>query len=764
VLEAEAVTDELHERAVAAQGMAKAARVLAGPQGGYTLVLTNVPYLGRGSQSDLLKEFADAHCKEAKADLATIFVSRMLRWVGSGKDGERTGTLAAVTPQNWLFLTSYRKLRERLLKERSWEIVVRLGPGAFETIGGHVVNVALLAISGVKAGQGHLMAGVDVSAASPAAAKAALLRGEDAADTRPQAASALEPTGPSANDEPDDAVPAGGSVQLVRQADQLENPGTRILFAQATEASQVKEHALPAEGLSTGDGECYVQHFWEHPETAETWHMFQTSPDSDGEFDGQNQLLRWEENGRLLAASAGARVQGDPAWGRPGILIARVSSLRVCLYSGEKFEKSCVVVSPRNADDLPALWAFASSQEFIPSVRSLDTKPYVTTAVFGSLPFDLARWKSIAAEKYPNGLPEPQSDDPTQWLFHGHPAHAEPHSVLQVAVARLVGYRWPAELDEDMRLAPEARALVRRCSELTQHADDDGIVCLSSIQGEGSAADRLRSLLALAFGADWSAAQEQDLLRAAGERFHKGKVQRSLEDWLRDRFFEEHCAHFHSRPFVWHVWDGLPDGFHALVNYHRLAGANGEGRKSLEKLASTYLGEWIERQRQLSAASEEGADGRLAAALALQAELRKILAGEPPYDIFVRWKPLHEQPIGWDPDINDGVRLNIRPFLMAQDVRAKNAGILRAKPDNTWCNAKKLGVKDRGKESESRRPRQHFPWFWGCDPEQHREHRVDFGAGTPDSAPAGKTFDGARWNGLHYSLAAKQAARKERES
>ncbi len=25
-----------------------------------------------------------------------------------------------------------------------------------------------------------------------------------------------------------------------------------------------------------------------------------------------------------------------------------------------------------------------------------------------------------------------------------------------------------------------------------------------------------------------------------------------------------------------------------------------------------------------------------------------------PYDISVRWKPLHEQPIGWEPDINDG--------------------------------------------------------------------------------------------------------------
>ena len=38
-----------------------------------------------------------------------------------------------------------------------------------------------------------------------------------------------------------------------------------------------------------------------------------------------------------------------------------------------------------------------------------------------------------------------------------------------------------------------------------------------------------------------------------------------------------------------------------------------------------------------------------------------VIEGEPPYDIFVRWKPLHHQPIGWEPEIDDGVRLNIHP-------------------------------------------------------------------------------------------------------
>jgi len=63
------------------------------------------------------------------------------------------------------------------------------------------------------------------------------------------------------------------------------------------------------------------------------------------------------------------------------------------------------------------------------------------------------------------------------------------------------------------------------------------------------------------------------------------------------------------------------------------------------------------------------------------AQLELILAGEPPYDIYVRWKPLVKQAIGWEPDLNDGVRLNIRPFV--------TAGVLRGKVGVKW-------EKDRG--------------------------------------------------------------------
>ena len=80
-----------------------------------------------------------------------------------------------------------------------------------------------------------------------------------------------------------------------------------------------------------------------------------------------------------------------------------------------------------------------------------------------------------------------------------------------------------------------------------------------------------------------------------------------------------------------------------------------------------------------------GAEARLAAASKLRRSLELILEGEPPYDIYVRWKSLAEQPIGWDPDVNDGVRVNVRPFV--------EAGVLRSPFNIHWR-------KDRGKNPD----------------------------------------------------------------
>ena len=139
----------------------------------------------------------------------------------------------------------------------------------------------------------------------------------------------------------------------------------------------------------------------------------------------------------------------------------------------------------------------------------------------------------------------------------------------------------------------------------------------------------------------------------------------------------------------------------------------------MERLIHTYLGDWI---RQQEAGVRDGTDGaplRLSAAQDLKRRLLLIQEGESSgktgHDIFVRWKSLAEQPIGWNPDLNDGVRLNIRPFMTAEVLRHNK----KPKLNITWD-------KDRGKDVES------APWL--------------------------KVFGGDRINDHHLTLAEKKAA------
>lgn len=687
------------EIAVIAQGLARAVALLAER---YTLVMTNVPYLARGKQVETLRAFCETHHPEAKNDLATVFLERCLKLCAKG------GTAAIVLPQNWLFLTTYKKFREKLLKRDTWHLLARLGAKSFQTpMWDFNVQLCIISRGEVRPSGGllgnsksvHILHGLDVASAATAQAKADALR--------------------------------VASLQSIEQAKQLENPDARLAFEQENCSMLLSQLAHGVHGFGSKDSPRFFRQYWEVQYICDNWQFMSTTIKSKVHFSGKEQIVFWQ-NGRGILAELGKKglaiPAGELAWGKWGVAISQMGFLPATLHSTEIFDKNVAVVLPHDPAHLPAIWCFCSSPEYNEAVRQIDQSLKVTNATLVKVPFELERWQKVADENYPHGLPRPYSDDPTQWIFHGHPCGSviwdestkrtadgplrTDAGVLQVAVARLLGYRWPAELDTGMELADEQRDWVKRCDALLSFADADGIVCLPPVRGEAAASERLLNLLAAAYGDAWSNDTLAALLADAG---HAGKT---LETWLREKFFAQHCKLFQNRPFIWHIWDGLRDGFAALVNYHKL------DHKNLETLIYTYLGDWILRQKQDLDAGIDGAQERLDAAEVLQKRLELILAGEAPYDIFVRWKPLEQQPLSWEPDLDDGVRLNIRPFLSVPDVGKKGAGILRDKPNINWN-------KDRGKDVEA------SPWY--------------------------HLFNGDRINDHHLTLAEKQAAREAAE-
>lgn len=580
----------------------------------YTLVATNPPYLSRGKQSEILRLHIGSHYSSAKPDLATAFLDRI--------DGliRRSSGVAVVSPQNWLNQPRYAVFRADVLRRWSLGIVGRLGDGAFSSFGGAVVNVMLCVWQADPPSIDARISVVDVQDAR------GVIKGSEL-----QSRTAV----------------------LVTQASQRDHPAGIASLEPSSELPLLAEYAAGLGGITTGDSPRFRRAFWELPAISEDWTRQQSTPDFTAAYTGRDLVLLWEGGqGELVkAANEGrATIAGRAAWGRRGVALQKMGDLPVTLYSGDPFENVAVVISPHRADDLGPIWHFAASGELAGEIRKIDKSVGVTCNTVVKVPFDVDRWRKVAQEAGP--LPEPASDDPTQWLFEGRPEIST--APLQVAIARLVGYRWPEQ--------PE-------CDDLDGWSDADGIVCLPSVVGEAPAVDRLRQLLAAAHGSSWLTAKSNELLEATGSR------RANLDDWLRDDFFKQHCSLFGNRPFVWHIWDGRRDGFAALANYHRL------DRTTLEKLTYTYLGDWIERQQAGVRDDVAGAEARLVAATTLRTTVERILEGEPPYDINVRWKSLAEQPIGWEPDLNDGVRVNVRPFV--------EAGVLRSSFNIRW-------KKDRG--------------------------------------------------------------------
>lgn len=107
----------------------------------YHVVVTNPPYMGSKGMNTDLKKFAETKYSDSKSDLFAMFIERCLELV------QKHGTIGMITMQSWMFLSSFEKLRTKLLDEDTILSMAHLGPRAFDTIGGEVVQTTAFTLT-----------------------------------------------------------------------------------------------------------------------------------------------------------------------------------------------------------------------------------------------------------------------------------------------------------------------------------------------------------------------------------------------------------------------------------------------------------------------------------------------------------------------------------------------------------------------------------------------------------------------------------------
>lgn len=220
-----------------------------------------------------------------------------------------------------------------------------------------------------------------------------------------------------------------------------------------------------------------------------------------------------------------------------------------------------------------------------------------------------------------------------------------------VSILRLLGYRWPEQDAYESEHGPIMDPTL---------VDEDGIIPLVPCGDQPTAAQRIRMRLERDFGEEGADQSEQELRQWMG---------RPIEDWLKRDFFKRHIQQFKQRPIAWHLVS--PERtFEAFVLYHKLS------RATLQKLRAQYAGGLLarlraeqERARQAGKTAEVSSlQFKIEDVEELRSRIEQIERGdELKYRIRCRWKGEEEdgRPGPYDFDVDDGVKVNIRPFQEA---------------------------------------------------------------------------------------------------
>ena len=104
----------------------------------YDVMITNPPYLSYSALEPLCKEYMEKEYPDSKRDMFAMFMEAPFV--------KNHGILSMINMHSWMFLSSFEKLRNKLLNTRSILNMAHLGAHAFESIGGEVVQTVAFSI------------------------------------------------------------------------------------------------------------------------------------------------------------------------------------------------------------------------------------------------------------------------------------------------------------------------------------------------------------------------------------------------------------------------------------------------------------------------------------------------------------------------------------------------------------------------------------------------------------------------------------------
>ena len=197
----------------------------------YDVVVTNPPYMAVSNAGAKVNDYVKKNFPDSKADMFAVFIERC------GQMAKKNGYQAMITQHAWMFLSSFEKLRTKLL---AVDVVnmAHLGARAFEEIGGEVVQTTSFVIR-----KSHI------------------------ADYKGEYCRLIEPTSQQGKE---DMFLAGENRYAADQSNFSKIPGSPVAYwvnasilTAYEQGNLIGDSADVKIGMGTGKNEIFVREWWE---------------------------------------------------------------------------------------------------------------------------------------------------------------------------------------------------------------------------------------------------------------------------------------------------------------------------------------------------------------------------------------------------------------------------------------------------------------------------------------------------------------------
>lgn len=114
----------------------------------YDVLVTNPPYMSSRGMNKELSVFLRKNYPDSKGDLFAAFME-LDNYI------KPNGFYASINQHSWMFLSSFEKLRKKIINDKFIDTMLHLGPRAFEEIGGEVVQSTTFVLRNAKIQNGR---------------------------------------------------------------------------------------------------------------------------------------------------------------------------------------------------------------------------------------------------------------------------------------------------------------------------------------------------------------------------------------------------------------------------------------------------------------------------------------------------------------------------------------------------------------------------------------------------------------------------------